>query len=131
MSSTNAGRERSTGTGALAVMTLMMVGYIGAIAFATVWLRHRISVAANASQTLEVQMAEVQRKIDGVNADIARAESPAQLLAQNTALGLGLVRPGEQQIVRASDDVERRLATKRFNQLLFNNPHPHPTTAGP
>ena len=124
-------KSRASGTGALAVMTLLMVGYIGAIAFATVWLRHRISVAANASRALEVQMAEVQRKIDGVNADIARAESPAQLLVQNTALGLNLVRPNEQQIVRTSDDVERRLATKRFNQLLSTNPHPHPPTAGP
>ncbi|MBE2213887.1 MAG: hypothetical protein IAE82_08455 [Opitutaceae bacterium] len=131
MSSTTHAKARSAGTGALAVMTLMMVGYIGAIAFTTVWLRHRISVAANASRALEVQMAEVQRKIDGVNADIARAESPAQLLAQNNALGLGLVRPGEQQIVRTADDVERRLATKRFNQLLSRNPTPHPPTAGP
>ncbi len=125
------GRIRSAGTGALAIMTLLMVGYIGAIAFTTVWLRHRISVAANASRALEVQMAEVQRKIDGVNADIARAESPAQLLVQNTSLGLNLVRPGEQQIVRTSDDVERRLATKRFNQLLSRSPNPRPATAGP
>lgn len=124
-------RPRASGTGALAIMTLLMVGYIGAIAFATVWLRHRISVAANASRALEVQMAEVQRKIDGVNADIARAESPAQLLVQNSALGLNLVRPNEKQIVRTSDDVERRLATKRFDQLLSRNPHPHPPTAGP
>lgn len=124
-------KARSSSAGALALMTLLLVGYIGAIAFATVWLRHRISVAANASRALEVQMAEVQRKIDGVNADIARAESPAQLLAQNTALGLNLVRPGEQQIVRTSDDVERRLATKRFNQLLSRNPRPPVPTAGP
>jgi len=131
MSTTPPRKARSAGAGALAIMTLLMVGYIGAIAFTTVWLRHRISLAANASRALEVQMAEVQRKIDGVNADIARAESPAQLLAQNTALGLNLVRPGEQQIVRTSDDTERRLATKRFNQLLSRNPPAHPPTAGP
>lgn len=125
------GKARSAGAGALAVMTLLMVGYVGAIAFTTVWLRHRISVAANASRALDQQMAEVQRKIDGVNADIARAESPAQLLAQNTTLGINLVRPAEQQIVRTADDVERRLATKRFDQLLSRNPHPHPATAGP
>jgi hypothetical protein len=121
-------KPRPAGAGVLAMMTLMMVGYVGAIAFTTVWLRHRISVAANASRVLEVQMAEVQRRIDGLNADIARAESPAQLLQQNVALGLNLVRPAEQQIVRSADDVERRLAAKRFNQLLSGSTHP---VAGP
>jgi len=125
------GKTRSTGTGALAIMTLMMVGYIGAIAFTTVWLRHRMSVAANASRVLDIQVEEVQRKIDGINADIARAETPAQLLVQNNILGLGLVPPDEQQIVRTSEDVERRLATKRFNQLLSRTPQAHPSTAGP
>jgi len=112
-------------------MTILMVGYVGAILFATTWLRHRISVAANNSRNLELQMAEVQRKIDGVNADIAGAESPAQLMVQNSALGLDLVRPGERQIVRTADDVERRLASKRFQRLLSQNPHPHPPMAGP
>ena len=124
-------KARSSSAGALALMTLLLVGYIGAIAFATVWLRHRISVAANASRALDVQITELERKIASINSEIYRAESPAALMAQNTALGLGLVRPGEQQIVRTSDDVERRLATKRFNQLLSRNPHPHPPTAGP
>lgn len=129
--STVSAKQRPAGAGALAVMTLLMVAYVGGIAFATVWLRHRISVAANASRALELQIAEVQRRIDGVNAEIAGAESPARLLEQNLVLGLNLVRPAEAQIVRTSDDVERRLAAKRFDRLLAAPGRPPTATAGP
>ena len=58
------------------------------------------------------------RRLDEATAEVAYAESPEQLLKQNAALGINLIRPREDQVIRAEDDVERRLAAKRFGQLF-------------
>jgi hypothetical protein len=102
----------------LFLLTLVMLGYTGAIGFGTVWLRHQISVSANESKQLEQQIADLQRRLSETSAEIAVARSPEQLIRQNELLGLNLVRPTEEQVVRATGDVERRLAEKRFDQLF-------------
>jgi hypothetical protein len=102
----------------LFLLTLVMLGYTGAIGFGTVWLRHQISVSANESKVLEQQIADLQRRLNETSAEIAYARSPEQLIRQNQLLGLNLVRPTEDQVVRAIGDVERRLAAKRFDQLF-------------
>jgi cell division protein FtsB len=100
----------------LFVLTLFMLGYLGAIGFGTVWLRHRISVTANSNKVLEAQIIEAQRRVGEVVAEVATLQSPEQLLRQNTLLDLNLVRPREEQVVRVRDDVERRLTAKRYGQ---------------
>jgi hypothetical protein len=105
----------------LFLLTLLLLAYVGAIGFATVWLRHRISVTANAGKVLEQRIVELQRSVNEVTAEIATAESPEQLQRQNIVLGLHLVRPREEQVFRVSDGVEPRLAAKRFGPLLGVN----------
>jgi hypothetical protein len=102
----------------LFLLTLFMLAYMAAIGFGTVWLRHEISITANTNKVLEAEIADAQRRLDETTAEVAFAESPEQLLKQNTALGIHLIRPREDQVIRASDDVERRLAAQRFGQLF-------------
>jgi cell division protein FtsB len=105
----------------LFVVTLVMLAYLGAIGFGMVWLRHQISVTANTNRGLEQQIAELQREVNEVSAEIAYALSPEQLIRKNIDFGLNLVRPHEQQVFRVTADVERRLATKRYGQFYTAN----------
>lgn len=117
--STEARKTSAAVVNGLFFLTLFMLAYAGAIGFGTVWLRHRISVTANANKALEMQMLDLQRRDNEVLAEIAQAQTTAELLRQNSLLGLQLVQPREGQVLRTTDDVERRLAAKRFGRLFF------------
>lgn len=99
--------------------TLVLLAYLGAIGFGMVWFRHQISVAANANRGLEQQIVEVRRDVNEVGAEIAYALNPQQLIRKNAEFGLNLMRPRESQVRRVTEDVERRLASKRFQQLFY------------
>ncbi|MBL4576556.1 MAG: hypothetical protein JKY51_10770 [Opitutaceae bacterium] len=104
----------------LLAITLLLLVFAGAIGFSTVWLRHQISVAANNNKMIEFRLADLQRKVSEVNAQVAVAVGMQSLLTQNANLDLGLMLPSENQGVRIYEDVEVRLARKR-NQLLFSS----------
>ena len=114
-------RRSASVVNGLFVVTLVMLAYLGAIGFGMVWLRHLISVSANSNRGLEQQIIELQREVNEVSAEIAYALNPEQLIKKNTMFGLHLVRPHEQQVVRVSLDVERRLATKRYGHYYTAN----------
>lgn len=99
-------------------LTLLMVAYAGVIGFGKVWMRHRVSVAANASKVLEQDIADLQRRLADISAQIAVARGTDQLLHLNRQFGLNLVQPSEEQVIRTRDDVELRLAGKRFERLF-------------
>jgi hypothetical protein len=100
------------------LLTLVLLAYLGAIGFGVVWLRHSISVTANATKALELRTMEVQRRLAEVSAEVATATSPEQLLRQNAQLQLDLVQPREEQVKRPREDVERLLAAKTLGQLF-------------
>jgi hypothetical protein len=104
----------------LLVITVLFLVFAGSIGFATVWLRHQISVAANNSKMIELRLADLQRRVSEVNAQVAVAVSMENLLSKNNDLSLGLMRPLEDQVVRIHEDVEVRLA-KKSNQRLFSS----------
>ncbi len=103
----------------LFVFTLVLLGYMGAIGFGMVWYRHQISVTANSNRVLEQQITAMQRDVNEVAAGIAFALNPEQLIEKNARFHLNLVRPHESQVFRVTEDVERRLAGKRFNQHYY------------
>lgn len=114
----------------LILLTVFMLAYVAAIGAATVWLRHQISVTANANRLLEVRLGEVQRRIGEAAAEVAFAQSPEQLMRRNLELGLNLVRPREEQVIRATEDVERRLAARRFGRLFLAAEEPRGNDGG-
>jgi hypothetical protein len=126
---TEARKTPASVVNSLFLLTLPLLAYVGAIGFGTVWLRHQISVTANANKSLEVQIVEAQRHETDVSAEIAQAQTPAELLRQNTRLGLNLIQPRADQVLQVTDDVERRLAAKHFGQF-FSSTDSATTAAG-
>ena len=102
------------------VFTLAAICFSGSIGLGTVWMRHQISVTANANKVLEARLAELDRHIAEMEALRTAEEKPAALKLLNASLGLGLVEPvPDKQVQRVSGSAVERLAAKR-NREIFN-----------
>jgi hypothetical protein len=100
------------------VYTLVMLVFTGSIGFGTVWLRHEISLAANRNKNLRSHLAEVQRHLDELTAEIAAAQSPDALIRLDSSMRLGLDMPRQEQVERVAGDVEQQLAARRNPDLV-------------
>ena len=103
----------------LVALTLLLLVFSGTLGLGAVWVRQGISGTANRSHALEVRIADVERQLDEVNAEVASALNPQALLQQNEAMRLGLVSPREIQVLRVSESPELRLMAKG-NRDVFN-----------
>jgi len=97
-------------------MVYMLVAICGStsIGLGMVWIRHQISVTANANKVLVASIDDLQRRIEETDAAIA----PAVLNRRNTDWQIGLVPPAETQIRHVSEDPVTRLAAMH-NRTLF------------
>jgi len=102
----------------LIALTLLLLVFSGSLGLGAVWMRQEISQAANRSRVLDLKMADVERRLDEVNAEVASAVNPDVLLQQNQAMRLGLVSPREIQVVRVPESPELRLASKRNREVF-------------
>jgi len=93
--------------------------FSGTLGLGAVWVRQGISGTANRSHSLEVKIADIERQLDEVNAEVAAALNPETLLRQNEVMRLGLVSPREIQVQRVSESPELRLMAKG-NRDVFN-----------
>jgi len=113
---------KDTGSGAFVnqflVCALVAICGSGSIGLGTVWMRHQISIAANANKLLEASIADLDRRIEETDAAIAAEEDPAVLARRNVDWRLGLVPPAETQVRRVTVDPVARLAGIR-NRTLF------------
>lgn len=100
------------------VYTLVMICFTGSIGLGTVWMRHQISLRANANKVLEARIADLDRRLNETTAVMEAEQDPAVLKQRNTAWHLGLVAPTQAQIVRLAGDPVMQLAAKR-NRGLF------------
>ena len=67
----------------LLVYTLVMICFSGSIGLSTVWLRHQISLTANATKVLAARIAEVERRIDETTTVIETEQDPSILQDRN------------------------------------------------
>jgi hypothetical protein len=104
------------------VMALVAICGCSTIGLATVWMRHQISVAANASRALEASIADIERQIEETDAAISAEQDPAVLNRRNAEWHLGLVQPGETQVHRISDDTVMSLSAKHNRKLFGEGP---------
>ena len=104
----------------LLVYTLVMICFSGSIGLGTVWMRHQISLTANATKVLDAQIAEVERRVNETTTVIETEQDPAILKRRNDEWHLGLVQPGQAQIVRVTGDPVMKLAAKR-NRGLYSD----------
>ena len=104
----------------LLVYTLVMICFTGTIGLGTVWMRHQISLTANAAKVIDARIAELDRRLNETKAVMEAEQDPAILKRRNAEWHLGLVAPSQTQIVRVPGDPVMRLAAKR-NRGLFTD----------
>jgi hypothetical protein len=100
------------------VYALVAICTTSSLGLGIVWIRHQISLAANANKVLVSSIDELQRQIEETDAAIAAEQDPAVLGRRNTEWQLGLVAPAETQVRRVSEDPVTRLAAMH-NRTLF------------
>jgi len=108
----------------LLVYTLVMICFSGTIGLGTVWIRHQISLTANATKVLDAQIAECDRRINETKAVLEAEQDTAVLKQRNAQWHLGLVPPTPEQIVRLPGDPVMRLAQKHNRGLLNDSATP-------
>jgi hypothetical protein len=102
----------------LIALSLLLLVFSGTLGLGAVWVRQEISQTANRSRALVARIADVERRLDEVNAEVAAAVNPDVLLKQNQAMRLGLGTPKEAQVVRVEGSPELRLAAKRNREIF-------------
>jgi hypothetical protein len=102
----------------LVALTLALLVFAGTLGLGAVYVRQEIFATANRSRATVQRLADVTRRLDDVNAQVAAALNPDSLLRQNGQLRLGLVVPRELQVVRIEESPELRLAAKRNREAF-------------
>ena len=103
----------------IVALTLCLLVFSGTLGLGAVWVRQEIFSTANRSNVLESKIADVERRLDEVDAGVAIALNPATLLHCNETMRLGLLAPKEIQVVRLAGSPEIRLRERR-NQEIFS-----------
>ena len=83
----------------IVALTLCLLVFSGTLGLGAVWVRQEIFSTANRSNVLEGKIADVARRLDEVNADVATALTSAALERRNVTMRLGLVVPRQAQVV--------------------------------
>lgn len=104
----------------LVVLTLALLVFGGTLGLGAVWARQGISQTANRSRAIEVQITDVERRLDEINAEIAAAVNPDSLVKKNESMRLALAAPRELQVVRVAESPELRLAAKRNREVFLD-----------
>lgn len=111
----------------LIVLTLALLVFAGTLGLGAVWVRQEIFQTANRSRQVEIEIADVERRLDEVRAEVASALNPDALLRQNQAMRLGLVLPREEVVSRISGSPEFELASKRAGEAFTVTPRGAPS----
>lgn len=105
----------------LLVYTLVMIGFSGSIGLGTVWIRHQISITANTTKQLALQIADVERRLAETTTAAESERDQNILLRRNAEWRLGLVPPSQEQIVHITEDPVMKLAAKRDRHLFSDS----------
>ena len=103
------------------VYSLVALCFGGSIGLGTVWMRHQISVSANANKMLEVQIANLQRQIQATEAQIETQDAPAVLSKRNDDWKLGLVPAETVRVVEVHERPVERLLNKQRSEPFEKN----------
>jgi hypothetical protein len=98
--------------------TLVAIGVSGSVGIGSVWMRHQISVTAEANKAIENRLAEVERQTQQTSTWIAEEEDITALLKRNAEWRLGLAAPQDGQIQRMTEDPVAYHGAKRDRGLL-------------
>lgn len=96
--------------------------FVGTLGIATVWMRYQTSSTAARIRDHEQRTAELQRRSEELEGQVAALLLPEYLQRQNAQFALGLVPTDEPGVIRVSESVTRRLAAKRNRELMIAAP---------
>ncbi len=97
------------------IFTLVTICFGGSVGLGTVWMRHQISLTANANKALESRLAELKRHLAETATAIETQQSPAVLMQRNASMNLGLVSP---TVIGVPENPTQRLAGKTSRAQL-------------
>ncbi len=80
------------------VVLILLIAAAGGLGL--LWMRQEISASAARIRAVETRLAEANRRLQYVNVKIAEATTPDTLKRRATELGLGLIPPARDQVVR-------------------------------
>jgi len=106
----------------LLVYSLVMICFSGSIGLGTVWMRHQISITANATKQLDARISAIERNLTEATAAAETERDTKILLRRNAEWQLGLVPPNQAQIVHVTADPVMLLAAKRNRSLFGDQP---------
>jgi hypothetical protein len=102
----------------LVAHTLCLLVFGGTLGLGAVWVRQEIFSTANRSRLLDLRIADTQRRLDEINAEVATALNPDTLLSRNAGMRLGLEAPRETQVRRVDESPELLLAAKHNREIF-------------
>ena len=97
---------------------LVTIGFGGSIGLGTVWMRHQISITANANRALKAECERIERLIDSKKTVIETEQAPDKLRDLNASFRLGLVPMNEVVVEHVTANTADRLAAKAGTELL-------------
>ena len=106
----------------LMICLLVTIFSGGSLGLSTMWMRHQISLVANANRALATRITEVERRISETKTTVESAQSPEALRRLNADFQLGLVPVSDGQVVHVTEDPVRRLATRANSGLYGEAP---------
>lgn len=112
------------------IYSLLAIGLSGSAGLGSVWMRHQISITANANKAYESRLAEVERRAEEIRTAIAQEQDVNLLLKRNADWRLGLVPPRADQMERVTADPVMRLAAKRDRDLFKGGVEPPRPSSG-
>lgn len=100
---------------------LVTLCFGGSVGLGTVYMRHQISMTANANRALAARLAELRRHIDATEAQVETEQNYEALRMRNQQWRIGLVPMSDPQVtvVPVAEDPVRLMAI-RANQGLFD-----------
>ncbi|HVS54413.1 MAG TPA: hypothetical protein VHD62_18800 [Opitutaceae bacterium] len=109
----------------LLVCLLVTIGFGGSIGLGTVWMRHQISLTADANRRILAQIADVERMISRTTADADAERDPERLRQRNAEWRLGLVPCSSPEVhVLAVTENAQRALLERNNRDLYRDDAP-------
>ena len=106
------------------VYSLVAIGATGSVGVGSVWLRHQISIVANANRAIELRITEVARHSEELRTAIAEEQDVTVLQRRNAEWKLGLAAPTQEQVQAVTEDPLVRLAAKRNRDLFTGGVEP-------
>jgi hypothetical protein len=103
------------------IYTLVTICFSGSIGLGTVWMRHQISLTANANKVLETRLAELNRHLAETATSIAIEQDPALLKQRNASMRLGLTPPVVEDVI---ENAPQHLAAKASRAFLNDRAAP-------